>query len=257
MPSGKALQSATSHDLGQNFAKTFGITFQDKAGKEQHVWQTSWGLSTRSIGGLILMHGDDNGLRLPPKVAPYQVVILPVRPEADAISYAQKVADDLRKTGIRVLVDSRDDETIGYRINKWELKGAPLRIEIGPKEMESQSLTVVRRDNGAKQSVKAGDTAAVMKLLDDIQTQLLEESRKFTESHTHDVKTYDEFKAAMQEGKGFIRTYWAEDSADEDKIKADTTATSRCKPIEQPSESGTCFYTGKPTDQLWLFAQSY
>lgn len=257
MPSGKALQSATSHDLGQNFAKTFDIKFQDKAGKEAYVWQTSWGFSTRSIGGLILAHGDDNGLCLPPRLAPYQVVILPVQPTRELVDYAQKIRTTLEKAGLRVCVDARDDETIGYRINKWELKGAPLRIEIGEREAAKQAITVARRDNGEKSTLSLDNLDKISILLDDIQAAMFKNSRVFTETHTHDAKTYDDFKTLMKQGKGFIRTYWAEDSKDEDKIKAETTATSRCRPLEQPTASGTCFYTGQQTDQLWLFAQTY
>lgn len=257
MPSGKALQSATSHDLGQNFAKSFDISFLDKGGKSQFVWQTSWGLSTRSIGGLILMHGDDNGLRLPPRLAPYQVIILPITPDKKLLTLSRKLEAALKKIDVRVMVDATDDETIGYRINKWELKGAPLRIEIGPREAERGEITLVRRDNGEKSTIKASALSAIVKALELIQDNMLRQSREFTEAHTHEARSYEEFQEVMKSGKGFIRTFWHDNPSDEDKIKLETKATSRCRLLQQPGRTGSCFYTGEPGAEEWLFAQSY
>lgn len=256
MPSGKALQSGTSHDLGQNFAKVFDTKFQNKEGGESYVWQTSWGFSTRSIGGLILAHGDNNGLRLPPKLAPVQVVIIPVLPEEKLIEYAQKIAEELKAHGIRAQVDDRDDERMGFKINKWEVKGVPLRVEVGGREVQNNEVTVARRWDGAKQTVPrdafVGDAA---QRLSDIQQLMFEESKRFTHARTRKVATYDEFKAAMAaEDKGFIEVFWNDDSTIEAKIKEETRATSRCMVGEG---EGVDFYTGKPATQRWIFAQAY
>lgn len=258
MPSGKALQSATSHDLGQNFAKTFGIKFQDKTGRESYAWQTSWGLSTRSIGGLILAHGDDNGLVLPPRLAPFQVVILPVRIEENMVKAAEKLRDELTTAGLRCLVDARDDETIGFRINKWELKGAPLRIELGEREIAGGKLTVSRRDTGEKLTISAQKAPAELrKLLENMQSSMLQASQDFTDKNTNEADDYDEFKKLMKNHKGFIKVHWDENPADELKIKAETTATSRCKLLAETEKESRCFFSNKKTSDVWLFAQSY
>lgn len=256
MPSGKALQNSTSHDLGQNFSKAFDITYQDKQGKEEYVWQTCWGLSTRALGGLILMHGDDNGLRLPPKLAPVQAIVLPVRTEPKITEYAQQITDSLDEKGVRVKQDGREEETIGFRINKWEVKGVPLRLEVGENELKEGSVTVARRDTGEKSTVKKDElTATVKELLEKIQDNLYQQSRNFTEKNTKTAQNYDEFKQIVKKHKGFIKVYWEEDSEVEKRIHEETTASSRCR---LPEESdGVCFMTGKPTKQQWLFAQSY
>lgn len=256
MPSGKALQSGTSHDLGQNFAKAFDIKFQDKNGTESYVWQTSWGFSTRSIGGLILAHGDDNGLRLPPKLAPTQVIILPVMADEELNTYANKLAAALKAKGVRALVDDRDDERLGYKINKWEVKGVPLRVEIGKRELEKGEITVVRRWDGKKETLAMDKfVASVAGRLDEIQITMLAESKAFVKERTRTAKTYDEFKELMTlDDKGFIEVFWNDDKETEAKIKAETKATSRCKIGEG---EGIDFYTGKPAKAKWIFAQSY
>lgn len=255
MPSGKALQSCTTHDLGQNFAKAFETKFQDKQGKDTYVWQTSWGFSARSIGGLVLAHGDDNGLRLPPKLAPVQVIVIPVVTDGKQKEYAHKVASQLKSKGIRVQVDDRDDERFGYRINKWEVKGVPLRLEIGDREVDDNQVTVARRWDGQKQTQKLADFVAnVQQQLDDIQNTMLETSRKTTEEHTVKAANYDEFKKLMASGKGFIEVYWNDNPEIEAKIKDETKANSRCQIGEG---QGTDFYTGKPATKRWIFAQAY
>jgi prolyl-tRNA synthetase len=256
MPSGKILQSATSHDLGQNFAKAFNTKFQDKDGKEVYVWQTSWGLSTRSIGGLILMHGDDNGLRLPPKLAPIQVVIVPVITEEGLVGYANKLAEELKAKGLRVMVDDRDDERMGFKINKWEVKGVPLRVEVGKREVEDGSVTVVRRWDGEKTVVKRADFVKdVQDRLDDIQKMMFEASKKLTHDRTYKAANYEEFKKAMaSDKKGFVEVYWNDDPEVEAKIKEETKARSRC--IIGEGE-GKDFYTGKPATKRWIFGQQY
>lgn len=257
MPSGKALQSATSHDLGQNFAKPFDIKYQDKNGQQAFVWQTSWGISTRSIGGLVLAHGDDNGLRLPPRLAPIQVIILPVKPTKQTISFCDGLKAKLLSAGIRTEIDAKDDESIGFRINKWELKGAPLRIEVGDKEIKDKSITWVRRDNSEKQVVKLiGAEQAIRKTLDSIQANMLKQSEKFSQAETRSAKDIDQFKQIMKTHKGFIKVLWEENPKDEDKIQELTKANSRVR-LADTKAVGKCFYTGKSTTQQWLFAQAY
>ncbi|MDP4038381.1 MAG: proline--tRNA ligase [bacterium] len=257
MPSGKALQSATSHDLGQNFSKTFNINYQDKKGKNQYVWQTSWGISTRCIGGMIMAHGDDNGLRLPPKIAPVQVVIVPVKNDKDLLKYANKVYKIISEQDIRVKLDDRDDETMGYKINKWELRGAPIRIEIGPKELKEQNLTIVRRDNGEKINLKFFLISKLNQLLDDIHDNLLKDTKEFLDKNTFDADNFDQFKKIMKTTKGFIRANWCEDIECETKIKELTKATTRCKTNEKIIKGAKCLYCDRNAKAQWLFAQAY
>jgi prolyl-tRNA synthetase len=256
MPSGKALQSCTSHDLGQNFSKTFGISFQDKEGTEQNAWQTSWGLSTRSIGGLILAHGDDNGLRLPPNIAPVQVVIIPIRTDDESVmEFADNLQKQLKDSGVRVSLDDRDDESMGWKINKWEVKGVPVRVEIGPKEVEQNQVTVAKRHDGSKEAVDAqGFVEGIQASLDAIQSEMFEQSKAMSDANTREAKTYDEFKQIIAEHKGFVKVHWNDNKEIEDKIQAETKATSRCA-VEQ--SEGVDFYTGEPANQVWYFAQSY
>lgn len=258
MPSGKTLQAVTSHDLGQNFAKSFNITFQDKEGADSYVWQTSWGLSTRSIGGLIQMHGDDNGLKLPPRLAPVQVVIVPVKPDEALSSYAHKLEHELRDAGLRVKVDERDDESFGFRLNKWEVKGAPVIIKLGDKEVQSESVTYKRRDTGDETSCsydKAPET--ITETLEAIQKEMLKASQAFIKENTREASDYDDFKKIAQEHKGFIKVWWNDDPEVEKKIKAETTFKSSCRPVDWPEGEGKDFFTGEPAKQQWLFAQSY
>jgi len=205
MPEGKALQSCTSHDLGQNFSKVFEIKFQDKEGKLQYAWQTSWGFSTRSVGGLLMAHGDDAGLVIPPRLAPIQTVILPVTSDTKLVEKSREMAKQLTDMGVRVKVDDREDESIGFRINKWELKGVPVRIELGKRELENGELTVVRRDTGEKQVIshaKLGPT--VKELLVTIQSDLLAKQEKFLTENTRETGNYEEFKKIMEEKRGFL-----------------------------------------------------
>lgn len=258
MPEGKALQSCTSHDLGQNFSKAFDIKFQDKNGEVKYAWLTSWGLSTRSIGGLVMMHGDDKGLRLPPKLAPVQVIVLPVKNETEILKYSSDIANQLTESTIRAKVDARDDETLGFRINKWEVKGAPLRLEIGSREMEQGVLTAVRRDTGEKQTISTSNAAQEIKnLLDAIQKNLYAEAEQFLKENTHEVESYDEFKRIMKDSRGFIKTFWCEDEDCEKKIKDETKASTRCLPLDAKEEEGTCICCNKPAVHKWLFAQAY
>lgn len=256
MPSGKALQSCTSHDLGQNFAKTFDITFQAQDGSDQFVWQTSWGLSTRSIGGLIMAHGDNNGLVLPPKLAPTQVVIVPVQAESEMLEYADKLRSKLEERNVRVLVDDRDDERFGFKLNKWEVKGVPIIFKVGGSEVESESVTVKRRDNGEEVSF-AFDSIVdkTVELLNTVQAELLQKSRNIRDENTREASSYEELKQVLKEHKGFVKVYWNDSSEIEAKIKEETKAVSRCRIAE--GQSGVDFYTGEPATEVWLFAQSY
>jgi prolyl-tRNA synthetase len=255
MPGGKALQACTSHDLGQNFSKQFDVKFQDKDGQTKYVWQNSWGFSTRSIGGLLLAHGDDAGIVLPPKLAPIQVVVLPVTYEADVLEHSFKILTGLVEDGFRVKVDDREDETMGYRINKWELKGVPLRLEIGKKEMEGGVWTAARRDTGEKVKVKT--SGEIEKLLTDIQANLLAKQEKFLTESTRQVDEYKDFKEIMESVRGLLKAFWCEDPACEEKIKEETKATVRCLPREAGAENGKCIKCGKKASYRWLFGLSY
>lgn len=260
MPSGKALQACTSHDLGQHFSKAdvFNVSFQDKNGETQYVWQTSFGFSTRSLGGLFMAHGDDNGLRLPPRVAPIQVVILPVKPEDEQIlGYSKEIEKYLKEQGVRVKVDSRDDESFGFRINKWELKGVPIRIEVGKKEAENNEVTLAFRYDGTKKTVSVDDLQNIQTILQEIQDKMFADAKEFLAKNTFEANTYDEFKEIMKTTKGFIKAYWCEDEDVAKKVKEETTATVRCLPLDANDEPGICIFSGKPAKNKWIFAQSY
>lgn len=262
MPDGKALQSGTSHNLGQNFSHAFGIQFQNKEGKLEHVWQTSWGLSTRSMGGLFLTHGDDNGLILPPKIAPIEVVIIPIlkkgADEAKLIAYCEDMCDTLRNGGVRVRLDRRMEQSIGRKFNDWEVKGVPVRYEIGMAEVDQRTVTIARRDTGEKISIdRLYALVETQKLLDQIQKALFRKAQEFLQANTHTVDSYDEFKTIMETSRGFLKALWCEDAACEARIKEETKATTRCLPLDAPDERGTCIRCGKPAHHRWLFAQSY
>ncbi|MBI4599353.1 proline--tRNA ligase [Candidatus Uhrbacteria bacterium] len=258
MPEGKALQSCTSHDLGQNFSKPFEITFQNQEGKNDYGWQTSWGLSTRSIGGMIMVHGDDGGLRLPPRLAPIQVIVLPIKAESTLIAKAEKIKDELTKHGVRVQIDASENETIGFRINTWELKGVPLRLEIGAKELAEEKVTAVRRDTGEKIAVPLDEmTTTIPKLLDAIQANFLAEAKQFLKDNTHTASSSDELKQIMMTSRGFISALWCEQEMCEKKIKEETKASTRCMPLDAPDEDGTCVGCGNPAKHRWMFGQAY
>lgn len=257
MPSGKALQACTSHDLGQNFSEAFDISFQGKDGQNEYVWQTSWGLSTRSLGGLFLTHGDDSGLIVPPKMAPTQVVIVPAKLTEEVSTFVEELRVVLADNDVRVVLDGRDDESFGFKLNKWEVKGVPLILKVGPKEVEQGVVTVKRRDTGEEKQIDASTVASgVDALLETIQADLFAASRKYKEENTRTAETYDEFKQIMETHKGFIRVYWNDNPEIEAKIKQETTATSRCC-LREAVEPGVDFYTGEPADTVWIFGQSY
>lgn len=259
MQDGKALQFATSHNLGDKFAKAFNIKFVDENGDIKYCYQTSWGMSTRSLGGLIMVHSDDSGLVVPPKVAPYEVVIIPVWPKPEDREMVDKEVEKLQETlekDFRVKVDVTDLR-VGEKFYKWEKKGAPLRLEIGPRDIKEGHVVLARRDTGEKVTVKMEDlTKEIKRLLEDIQQNLFDIAKKRMDENTVRVETYDAFKKAIEESK-FVLGYWVGDSDDEAKLKEETMATVRCFPFEHEDERGKCFYTGKDGAKLALFARSY
>ena len=261
MGDGRALQAGTSHNLGQNFAKAFGIQFQGRDKTLQHVWTTSWGVSTRLIGGVIMIHGDDNGLVLPPRIAPYQVVIVPIARgnwQETVLPKARETADLLRARGIRVFLDDRDTYTPGWKFAEWELRGVPLRIEIGPKDIEKSSVMVARRDTRAKQPMAIEGLAdAIAARLDEIQAALLARARTFRDEHTTRVSSYDEFKAVMEGRPGFVIAGWCGSAECEGRIKADTQATLRNIPFSGADAPGVCILCGRPASAEAWFAKSY
>jgi prolyl-tRNA synthetase len=258
MPNGKALQSSTSHDLGQNFSKVFNISFQDRDGSLKNVWQTSWGLSTRSIGGLILVHGDDEGLKIPPRLAPVQVVIIPVDNSNEVLDYSKKILGELEKGTIRSKIDLIDDERLGFKINKWELAGIPLRIEIGKKEVQDRTVTIARRDIKGKTTVSVNSiTKEVKDQLNQIQKNMYEQSKKFTMENTFEANDYEKFKEMMGTTKGFIKAFWCENSDCEKVIRDETKASTRCLPLDSKEEKGRCVHCGVESKHRWLFGLSY
>jgi len=257
MPSGKALQACTSHDLGQNFSKPFEISFQSKEGTDEFAWQTSWGFSTRSIGGLILAHGDDDGLVLPPKIAPIQVAIVTVGMTDEQLVFARELQLALAQAGIRVELDLRDDERFGFKLNKWEVKGVPLIVKLGDNEVSTRAATVQARIDREERPLQVETFSDdITAWLDAIQEAMLQRSRDQLATATHSANNYDEFKVVLDEHKGFVKVYWNDNPELEAKIKTETKATSRCR-LPSDGSTGTDFMTGEPASDIWLFAQSY
>ncbi|MBC7542771.1 MAG: proline--tRNA ligase [Candidatus Sericytochromatia bacterium] len=256
----KALQSGTSHNLGQNFAKAFNIEFQDEKGEMQHAWQTSWGMSTRMIGGIIMAHGDDKGLIFPPKLAPYQAVIVPIFRTDEDKALVMAAAKELKGQlgDLRVHLDARDTVTSGFKFNDWEMRGVPVRIDLGPKDIEKEQVVLVRRDTGEKMFVPmAGLQERLTTLLDEIQTALFERAKAFRAANTHMIDDYETFKTQVAGDGGFIHAHWCEDAACETKIKEETKATVRCYPMNAVPEAGSCVFCGKPSQGRVIFAKSY
>jgi prolyl-tRNA synthetase len=262
MPDGKALQMGTSHHLGQHFSKVFDIKFLDKNEKEQYVWQTSWGFSTRMIGAMVMLHGDDKGLVLPPKIAPVQVVIVPIPyKEANAESIqtkAKELCRKLQKHDVSVIVDDRAEYTPGWKFNDWEMRGVPIRIEIGPRDLKQEQVTIVRRDTSERAFVKESEaTNTVIKLLEEIQTNLFNKAKKFLEENITTIETYSEFKNVLKKKGGFIRASWCGNSACEEKIKEETGATIRTVPFEREKPFSKCLYCGEKAKEVVYFARAY
>jgi prolyl-tRNA synthetase len=257
MGDGRALQAGTSHNLGQNFAKAFEITFQARDKSVQHVWGTSWGVTTRLVGAVIMVHGDDSGLVLPPAIAPYQVVIVPIGRDA-AIPRARELRDELVAAGIRVHIDERDERP-GWKYAEWELRGVPLRLEVGPKDIEKAQVMLARRDTREKlPTPMAGLADRIKELLAAIQQDLLARALAFREEHTQRAATYEAFKALMAGGRpGFVISPWCGDAACEAQIKAETQATIRNMPLDGRAPDGGCVRCGKPAVAEAWFAKSY
>lgn len=262
MQDGKALQSGTSHFLGQNFAKAFDVQFANRDGKLDYVWATSWGVSTRLMGALIMAHSDNNGLVLPPKLAPIQVVMIPIYKGEEelrtVVARMEKFAAELKKRGISVKIDDRDNVRSGFKFAEYELKGVPVRLAMGPRDMQNGTIEIVRRDTLAKETVsQEGLTDRIEALLDDIQRNIFEKALKYREEHTTKVDTYEEFKKVLEEKGGFILAHWDGTIETEEAIKAETKATIRCIPLDAPEEDGVCIYSGRPSKRRVLFAKAY
>jgi prolyl-tRNA synthetase len=263
MGDGKALQSGTSHNLGQNFAKAFEIRYLDRNGILQHCWTTSWGLSTRFIGAIIMVHGDDQGLILPPRLAPYQSVIVPIyksdEEKAQVMHTSRNLRSELVASGIRVMLDEREGTSPGFKFNDWEMRGVPLRIEIGPKDVAKGTVVLARRDKPGKEGKsfvpQAGLADAVRRELDNVQKALYERALNFRISKTVDSKDYEELRAAVE--KGFAYAFWCGGADCEKRVKDDTKATLRCIPIDQLRENGRCICCGQPAQEKAYFAKAY
>ena len=256
----RALQAGTSHNLGQNFAKAFDVTFQTKDNKEEFVWATSWGISTRLIGAVILTHGDDKGLRLPPRIAPIQLVIIPIaknkEEEKDLKDYLEPITAALKKSKIRVYEDWTNNSP-GFKFNEWEMKGVPLRMEVGPRDIKEQKVVLVRRDEKGKLFIPKDDVFDnVRRILDNIQLKLITQARDFRDKNTHIAKDYEDFKSIISKG-GFVRCGWDGNSETEAKIKQDTKATIRCIPFDENPEKLTCVLTGQQAKHEVIFAKAY
>jgi len=261
MPDGRAIQMGTSHNLGQNFSKVFDVKFLDKTEKEKFVWNTSWGVSTRMVGALIMAHGDDKGLIIPPKIAHTHAVIIPIFYKSTEKKKVLKKAEDVKKKlekESKVILDDRAEYTPGWKFNEWELKGIPLRIEIGPKDIQKKQVVVVRRDNGKKIIIKEGQlTKKISQLLEDIQKSLFNKARNFLKDNIRTVKNYEEFKEVIEEKRGFIRACWCGNESCEEKIKEETGATIRTIPLKKEKTFSNCICCGNKTKEVVYFAKAY
>ena len=260
MPDGKALQMGTSHFLAQNFSKPFEVKFADKDNVEHFAWQTSWGVSWRLIGAMIMAHGDDKGLVLPPKVAPMQVVIIPIykndNDKENVITKVNEIANILELKNIRIHIDSREELTPGYKFNDWELKGVPLRIEIGPKDIENQSMVLAKRYNHEKMKMGLNEVEKIVTILDEIQTEMLKKAKTEAAGNTIDIENYDEFKVKMEKG-GFFNSPWCGKVDCEEKIKEETGAEIRVIPFNSENTSKKCIYCKQQSTSVPIFARGY
>ena len=263
MGDGKALQSGTSHFLGQNFAQAFEVRYLDQNGQLQHCWTTSWGLSTRVIGAIIMVHGDDQGLVLPPKLAPYQVVIVPIfktdEEKTAVLDTARKLKGELVKANIRVTLDEREGQSPGWKFNDWEMRGVPLRVELGPKDVAKQAAVLARRDRPGREGKISAPLAdlpvTIERLLVEIQQALHDKALSFRKANTHDANTYDDLKKAVE--TGFAFSSWCGSPGCEAKIKEETRATMRCIPLDQEGSGGKCVYCQEPATARAIFARAY
>lgn len=260
MGDGKILQAGTSHNLGQNFARAFDIRFLDENQEEQFAWTTSWGTSTRLVGGIIMVHGDERGLKLPPKVASVQVVIVPIffdKSKQEVMKKAEEYRDLLQEK-FRVELDVRDSYTPGWKFNEWEMKGVPVRLEIGPRDLANNQVTAVRRDKGNKVVIPESELIATLeKWMVDIQNNLFLQARARLEENTRFTEDYESFKQIIEEKRGFIKTFWCGNEECEDQIKKETKATIRCIPLEEQKEKGKCIFCGKNSSTIAYFGRAY
>ncbi len=262
MQDGKALQAGTSHFLGQNFAKAFDVKFAAKDGTLDYVWATSWGVSTRLMGALVMTHSDDNGLVLPPNLAPDQVVIVPIYRKDEEFEAVNEVAlnlmKKLRSKGIRVKYDNRDTQKPGWKFNEYELKGVPVRIAIGPKDVEKGTVELARRDTLQKEFIANDEVVEkIISLMDEIQENLFQKAASFRDEHTTEVTSYEEFKSVLNGKGGFVLAHWDGTAETEERVKNETKATIRCIPLDGDDELGTCIFTGKSSNRKVLFAKAY
>ena len=261
MQDGKALQAGTSHFLGQNFAKAFDVKFAGKDGKLDYVWATSWGVSTRLMGALVMTHSDDSGLVLPPRVAPIQVIIVPIyrtdEEQQQTIAAGKDICDQLRKAGIRARLDDKDTQKPGWKFAEYELKGVPLRIAVGPRDLANRSVELARRDTQEKSVVSVdGLTERIHGLLDEIQDSLFNRAKERMVANTFEANDWETFKTLLDQG-GFIKAHWDGTAETEEAIKAETKATIRCIPLDAVDEEGVCVYSGKPSNKRVIFARAY
>jgi prolyl-tRNA synthetase len=266
MANGWALQAGTSHYLGDNFSRAFDIKFLDENNDVQYCHTTSWGVSTRMVGAVIMTHGDDQGLRLPPRLAPIQAVIVPIWRSDDqrsgVLEMAVRVESALRDAGIRVHLDQREDQTPGFKFNDWEMRGVPVRVEIGPRDVQQQAVVLARRDHPGKEGKTFGVpvenvASSVQAMLDEIQAGLLAQATAMREANTRTVADYDQFKAVLDAEGGFLRAHWAGTTEDEARVQEETRASLRCFPLDADEGEGRCFLTGKKTDRVAIFARAY
>ncbi|MGB3142587.1 MAG: proline--tRNA ligase [Maribacter sp.] len=262
MQDGKALQAGTSHFLGQNFAKAFDVKFANKEGEKEYVWATSWGVSTRLMGALVMTHSDDNGLVIPPKLAPIQVVIVPIYKGVDQLELiSERVAPlvkELRAKGISVKFDNRDTHKPGFKFNEYELRGVPVRLAIGSRDMENRTYEIARRDTLQKETIAGDDVVAKIEfLMEDIQRNMYQKALDYRKEHITKVDSYEEFKRVLEEKGGFIAAHWDGSKETEERVKEETKATIRCIPIDAVEEVGVCIVTGKPSSKRVLFAKAY
>ena len=256
----RALQAGTSHNLGQNFAKAFDVTFQTKDNQKEWVWATSWGISTRLVGAVILTHGDEKGLRLPPKIAPVQVIAIPISKDdqqtEEVKAYLNPILAALERSGVRVQVDWTDNSP-GFKFNEWEMKGAPLRMEAGPRDVQQGNVVLARRDTGEKQILAKNEAVEkIPNLLENIQQGLFEQALKFREENTHNIESYDEFKRVIKKG-GFVRCGWDGTEKTETRVKEETKATIRCIPFDENPSGLTCVFSGQPAKHEVIYAKAY
>lgn len=259
MQDGKALQAGTSHFLGQNFAKAFDVKFADNNNQEEYVWATSWGVSTRLVGGLVMTHSDDDGLVIPPRLAPTQVVIVPIpKPTTEILEVAEQIENRLKALGISVRIDRDEQKRPGFKFAQYEMEGVPVRIGIGMRDLANQQVEVARRDTKEKMPVLLeGIDKYIQKLLEDIQLNLFDRAKKFRDDHITEVKNFDEFKSVLEDKGGFIKAHWDGTTETELKIKEETKATIRCIPNEEPESPGKCVYSGETSSRKVLFAKAY